>query len=57
MSRNRFESLMKMLHFSDNTCADFSNRLNKLGTIINDIMINSNLYMQPEQQIYVLMNP
>lgn len=53
MSRNRFESLMKMLHFSDNTCADTSNRLYKLGTLINDIMMNSNLCMQPKQNLCI----
>ncbi|XP_050063121.1 piggyBac transposable element-derived protein 4-like [Aphis gossypii] len=53
MSRNRFECLMKTLHFSDNTCADPTNRLYKLGTVINDIMINSNYCMQPEQSMCI----
>lgn len=53
MSRNRFESLMKMLHFSDNTCADPTNRLYKLGTLINDIMVNYNFCMQPKQNLCI----
>lgn len=48
MSRKRFESQMKMLRFSDNTCADPTNRLYKLGTLIDDIMVNSNFCMQPK---------
>jgi len=53
MSRNRFESLMKTIHFSDNTCIDPSNRLYKLGTLIDEIMINSNLCMQPKQNLCI----
>ncbi|KAL4126176.1 hypothetical protein QTP88_010402 [Uroleucon formosanum] len=53
MSRNRFECLMKTIHFSDNTCADPTNRLYKLGTVIDDIMINSNYCMQPDQSMCI----
>lgn len=53
MSRNRFESLMQMLHFSDNDCVNPSNRLFKLGTIIDDIMNNSNNCLQPNEKMCI----
>ncbi|CAI6371956.1 unnamed protein product [Macrosiphum euphorbiae] len=53
MSRNRFEILMGMLHFSDNTTADTTNRLYKLGTVIDDIIINSNHCMQPLKDLCI----
>jgi len=53
MSRNRFECLMKTKHFSGNTCAEHTNRLYKLGTVIDDIMINSNYCMQPDHSLCI----
>lgn len=53
MSRNRFEILMQMLHFSNNTTADKTNRLYKLGSVIDDIIINSNHCMQPQEDLCV----
>lgn len=53
MSRNRFEILMQMLHFSDNTTADTTNRLYKLGSVIDDIIINSNHCMQPQEDLCI----
>lgn len=53
MSHNRFECLIKMLHFSDNTCVDLLNRLYKSGNVINDIMANSNLCMQPKHNLCI----
>lgn len=47
MSRNRFEILLQMIHFADNSQADPNNRLYKLGRVINDVMTNSNNCMQP----------
>jgi len=47
MSRNRFEILLQMIHFADNSQADPNNRLYKLGSVINDVMTNSNNCMQP----------
>lgn len=49
MSRNRFEILIQMLHFSDNSQIDKNNRSYKLGTILDDVMINSNMCMQPNE--------
>jgi len=53
MSRNRFEILMQMLHFSDNANADTTNRLYKLGTVMDDIMSNSNYCMQPVDKLCI----
>lgn len=47
MSRNRFEILLQMIHFADNSQADPNNRLYKLGSVINNVMTNSNNCMQP----------
>ncbi|KAE9522962.1 hypothetical protein AGLY_016593 [Aphis glycines] len=53
MSRNRFEILMQMLHFSDNATADTTNRLYKLGSVIDDIIVNSNHCMQPQEDLCI----
>jgi len=53
MSRNRFEILMQMLHFSDNATADTTNRLYKLGNLLDDIMSNSNYCMQPLDKLCI----
>lgn len=47
MSRNRFEILLQMIHFADNSQADLDDRLYKLGSVINNVMTNSNNCMQP----------
>jgi hypothetical protein len=44
---------MQMLHFSDNTCADQSNKLYKLGTLFADVMLNSNYFMQPNEDMCI----
>lgn len=36
-----------MIHFSDNSQIDKNNRLFKLGTLIDDVMFNSNMCMRP----------
>jgi len=41
MSRNRFEILLQMLHFTDNSVIYKTNRLFKLGSVIGDIMQKS----------------
>lgn len=48
MSRNRFQILSTMIHYSDNETSDKSNRLYKLGSIVEDVMINSNNCMRPK---------
>ncbi|KAF0687698.1 piggyBac transposable element-derived protein 4-like, partial [Aphis craccivora] len=53
MSRNRFEILLQMLHFSDNSATDNTNRLYKLGTVMEDIMLNSNNCMQPLEHLCI----
>lgn len=52
-SRNRFEILLQMLHFSDNSTTDNTNRLYKLGTVMEDIMLNSNNCMQPLEHLCI----
>lgn len=47
MSRNKFAILLQMIHFTDKSQADPKNRLYKLGSVINDVMTNSNNCMQP----------
>lgn len=53
MSRNRFEILLQMIHFSDNSQIDKSNHLYKLGTIIDDVMMNSNMCNRPNETICI----
>lgn len=53
MSRNRFQLLTTMIHYSDNENADQNNRLYKLGTLIEDLMINANNCMVPEKSLYI----
>lgn len=58
MSRNRFEILMQMLHFSDNSNADTTNHLYKLGSVYNnnnnnDKIVNSNYCMQPQEYLCI----
>lgn len=53
MSRNRFEILMQMLHFSDNSTTDSTNRLYKLGTVMEDIMLIFNYCMQPLEHLCI----
>jgi len=42
ISRNRFQSLTPMIHYQNNETVDKNNRLYKLDTLIDDVMINSN---------------
>lgn len=49
ISRNRFQLLTSMIHYSNNETADKNNRLYKLGTITDDVMINSNNCMTPSE--------
>lgn len=47
ISRNRFEILLQMIHFSDNSQIEKNNCLYKLGIILDDVMLNSNMCMRP----------
>lgn len=53
MSRNHFEILMQMLYFLDNCYADTINRLYKLGFVMDDIIVNSNYSMQPQEDLCI----
>jgi len=49
ISRNRFQLLASMIHYQNNETADKNNRFYKLGTLIDDVMINSNNCMIPSE--------
>lgn len=49
ISRNRFQLLTSMIHYQNNETANKNNRLYKLGTLIDDVMINSNNCMVPSE--------
>lgn len=53
MSRNRFQILSTMIHYSNNETCDKTNRLNKLGTIVEDVMVNSNNCMAPQDTLCI----
>jgi len=53
MSRNRFQILSTMIHYSNNETSDQTNRLYKLGTIVEDIMVNSNNCMAPHDTLCI----
>jgi len=53
MSRNRFLILSTMIHYSNNETNDQTNRLYKLGTIVEDIMVNSNNCMSPHDTLCI----
>lgn len=53
MSRNRFEILLQMLHFADNSVIDKTNCLFKLGSVVDDIMQNSSNCMQPTDSLCI----
>jgi hypothetical protein len=53
MSRNRFELLLRFLHFSDNEKNDKSNRLLKIESIVRLLNINFNKYYSPDEVVYV----
>lgn len=53
MSRNRFEILLQMINFSDNSQVEKTNRLYKLGTILDDVMKNSNMCMKPDESFCI----
>ncbi|KAL5239337.1 hypothetical protein ACI65C_006747 [Semiaphis heraclei] len=53
MSRNRFEIIMQMIHFIDNEQADKSNRLYKLGTLVEDLTENYNICYIPEESLCI----
>lgn len=53
MSRNRFQILSTMIHYANNETSDPTNRLYKLGTIVEDIMVNSNYCMSPHETLCI----
>ena len=56
MSRNRFELLLRMLHFVDNKNSNGSNHLFKIQPIMT-LWKQIMKYMTIHPRIYVLMNP
>lgn len=53
MSRNRFELLLQMLHFTDNTTADPEDRLAKVRNIVNALNENFKKYFKPEENVCI----
>ncbi|CAH1957165.1 unnamed protein product [Acanthoscelides obtectus] len=53
MSRNRFELLLANWHFQDNQTADTSDRLYKLGHLLEQLRTNFQKYFIPKDQICV----
>ena len=53
MSRNRFEILLRMLHFCNNETADTTNRLYKIQPIIDDLNTNFKKYYHPTELICI----
>ncbi|XP_053989515.1 piggyBac transposable element-derived protein 4-like [Hylaeus volcanicus] len=53
MSRDRFELLMRMLHFADNEAVDASNRLSKIQFIIDKLNKNFEKYHDPPEVLCI----
>lgn len=53
MSRDRFETLMTMLHFADNEAVDASNRLSKIQFMIDKLNKNFQKYCDPPEVLYI----
>ncbi|KFB46173.1 piggyBac transposable element-derived protein 4-like protein [Anopheles sinensis] len=53
MSRNRFEILLTMLHFSNNETADTSNSLYKINPLVNGLNENFQKYYHPPEVLYI----
>ena len=53
MSRNRFELLLKMLHFTNNETADITKRLWKIQPILDELNENFKKYYNPQEFVCV----
>ncbi|XP_076641679.1 piggyBac transposable element-derived protein 4 [Halictus rubicundus] len=53
MSRNRFELLLRMLHFADNRNSNGFNRLFKIQPVIDTLEINFKKYYYPTEEICI----
>nr|XP_031848018.1 piggyBac transposable element-derived protein 4-like [Nomia melanderi] len=53
ISRDRFEILMRMLHFADNEAAVATNRLSKIQFIIDELNTNFQKYYDPPEVLCV----
>lgn len=53
MSRNRFEVLLRMLHFSNNEEANVADRLNKIRPLLNSLNSNFEKYYTPNESICI----
>ena len=52
MSRDRFDILLRMLHFADNTVVDASDRLSKVQIIIDELNKNCKKYYDPPEVLH-----
>ncbi|XP_053616885.1 piggyBac transposable element-derived protein 4-like [Plodia interpunctella] len=53
MSRNRFELLLRMLHFSDNTVAVKNDRLSKIRTVVDNLNHTFAFHFTPNEYLCV----
>ena len=53
MSRNRFELLLRMLHFNDNERENVNDRLYKIRTVIDILNENFEKYFEPGEIVCV----
>ncbi|CAK9833715.1 PiggyBac transposable element-derived protein 4 [Anthophora retusa] len=53
MCRDRFQILLRMLHFADNTKVDASNRLSKVEFILNELNSNFKKYYDPTEMLCI----
>lgn len=53
MSRNRFEVLLRMLHFNDNDKENVNDRLYKIKTVIDMLNENFEKYFEPDEIVCV----
>ena len=53
MGRNRFELLLKMLHFTNNETADITKRLWKIQPILDELNENFKKYYNPQAFVCV----
>ncbi|XP_043493623.1 piggyBac transposable element-derived protein 4-like [Polistes fuscatus] len=53
MSRDRFEILMRMLHFADNEAAVANNRLSKIQFVIDELNTNFQKYYDPPEVLCI----
>lgn len=53
MCRDRFQILLRMLHFADNTKVDASNRMSKVEFVLNELNSNFKKYYDPTEMLCI----